>query len=220
MVHHRFLAALGVLAAAGSFAHAEESSPFHNAISFSVGLASGSDGAGRDFRGGFDGRGRFGRGSTGGVLGGTLLRDLSDRVAFEASGAYLDRGASHGVSAMGQLLVTLIDGGKAVPYLSAGGGVYHQESRDRFVTPADIRPTGGRHEPGGAGPRSAEPRTTPASSFERVRSTDPALSLGGGVRLDLGPRFYARPDARLMMVMGDGRNQTFGLFTFNVGWKF
>ena len=124
MTHHRSLAALGLVAAFGSFAHAQEVSPFHNAISFSVGLASGSDDAGRDFRGGFDGRGSFGRSSTGGALGGTLLRDLSARVAFEASGAYLDRGASHGVSAMGQLLVTLIDGGKAVPYLSAGGGVY------------------------------------------------------------------------------------------------
>jgi len=216
MIHHRLLAALGVVAAFGSVVHAQESSPFHNAISFSVGLASGSDGGGRDFRGGFDGRGGFGQGSTGGVLGGTLLRDLSDRVAFEASGAYLDRGASHDVSAMGQLLVTLIDGGKAVPYLSAGGGVYHQESQDRWVTPADIRPARG---PRGQG-RDAEPRTTAPSSLERVRSTDPALSLGAGVRLDLGPRFYARPDARLMLVMGNGRNQTFGLFTLNVGWRF
>jgi hypothetical protein len=219
MIHHRFLAALGVLAAFGSFVHAEEASPFHNAISFSVGLASGSDGGGRDFRGGFEGRGSFGRSSTGGALGGTLLRDLSDRVVFEASGAYLDRGASHAVSAMGQLLVTLIDGGKAVPYLSAGGGVYHQESQDRFVTPADIRTARDPRGPRGQG-RDAEPRTMAEPSFERVRSTDPALSLGGGVRLDLGPRFYARPDARLMMVMGDGRNQTFGLFTMNVGWRF
>jgi len=219
MIHHRFLAALAVLAAGGSFVHAEEASPFHNAISFSVGLVSGSDGAGRDFRSGFDGRRRFGQGSTGGVLGGTLLRDLSDRVAFEASGAYLDRGARHGVNAMGQLLVTLIDGGKAVPYLSAGGGVYHQESSERFVTRADIRPARDPRGSRGQG-RHAEPLTPAESSFERVRSTDPALSLGAGVRLDLGPRFYARPDARLMMVMGDGRNQTFGLFTLNIGWRF
>jgi hypothetical protein len=219
MIHHRFLAALGLVAAFGSVAHAQEASPFHNAISFSVGLASGSEGGGRDFRGGFDGRGNFGQGSSGGVLGGTLLRDLSDRVAFEASGAYLDRGASHGVSAMGQLLVTLIEGGKAVPYLSAGGGVYHQESQERWVTPADIRPARDPRGPRGQG-RDAESRTTPEPSFERVRSTDPAVSLGGGVRLDLGPRFYARPDARLMMVMGDGRNQAFGLFTLNIGWRF
>ena len=32
--------------------------------------------------------------------------------------------------------------------------------------------------------------------------------------------FYARPDARIMMVMGNRRNQTFGLFTLNVGWRF
>jgi hypothetical protein len=80
-------------------------------------------------------------------------------VAFEASGAYLDRGASHGVSATGQLLVTLIDGGKAVPYLSAGGGVYHQESQDRFVARADIRPA---RDPRGQG-RGAEPRTAAES---------------------------------------------------------
>jgi len=219
MTHHHVLAALGVVAAFGGLAHAEEASPFHNAISFSVGLASGSEG-GRDFRGGFERRGGFGGGSTGGVLGGTLLRDLSDRVAFEASGAYLDRGASTGVSAMGQLLVTLIEGGRAVPYLSAGGGVYHTSS-DRFTRTATFRDPRSPRAPRGPGDHGDEASETSGDrGFERIRSTDPALSLGGGVRLDLGPRFYARPDARLMMVMGNGRNQTFGLFTLNVGLKF
>jgi hypothetical protein len=218
MTHHRFLAALGVVAAASGVAHADESSPFPNAISFTAGLASGSEGT-LDARRGFEGRGGFGRSSTGGVLGGTLLRDLSDRVALEASGAYLDRGSSHGVSAMGQLLVTLIDGGRAVPYLSAGGGIYHASSERLVRTPSfrDPRPRAPRG-PGDHGDRPSE--ADERSSLERLRSTDPALSLGGGVRLDLGPRFYARPDARLMVVMGDGRNQTFGLFTMNVGWRF
>lgn len=217
MTLHHVLVALGVAAGLAGPALAEEPSRFRNAVSFTVGLASGS-GGGRDFRRGFDGRdGRVG-GSAGGVLGGTLLRDLSDRVAFEASGAYLDRGASHGASAMGQILFTLFDGGKTVPYLSAGGGIYHT-SADFVTVPERIRPDvprGARGYDDGGRPRAGAPMPT----LTRTRSTDPALSLGGGLRLDLGPRFYARPDARLMMVMGDGRNQTFGVFTMNVGWRF
>ncbi len=217
MTRHRVLATIGVLAVFGGVAHAQEPSPFRNAISFTVGLASGS-GGGRDFRRGFDGRDGLAGGSTGGVLGGTLLRDLSDRVAFEASGAYFDRGPSHGASAMGQLLFTLFDHGKTVPYLSAGGGVYHT-SADFVAGPERLRPDvphGARgHDHDGQARAGA-----PTPIFTRARSTDPALSLGGGLRLDLGPRFYARPDARLMMVMGDGRNQTFGVFTMNVGWRF
>jgi hypothetical protein len=219
MTHHCVLAALGVVTALGSLAQAEEPSPYHNAISFSVGLASGSEAGGRrDFLRRFEGRRGFEHSATGGVLGGTLLRDLSDRLAFEASGAYLDRGASHGVSAMGQLLVMLIDGGKAVPYLSAGGGIYHTSS-ERFIAragihlPRAVRGPRGQH-------RGDASQTNKGSRFEEARSTDPALSLGGGVRLDLGPRFYARPDARLMTVMGGGHNQAFGLFTLNLGWRF
>jgi hypothetical protein len=217
MTRHRVLATIGALAVFGGVAHAQEPSRFHNAISFTVGLATGSEGDGHDFRGGFDGRG-FEGGSTGGVLGGTLLRDLSDRVAFEASGAYLDRGASHGASAMGQLLFTLFDHGKTVPYLSAGGGIYHT-SEDLVTVPDRIRPDAPRGARGYDDDGRARPGA-PRPTVTRTGSTDPALSLGGGLRLDLGPRFYARPDARLMMVMSDGGNQTFGVFTMNVGWRF
>jgi hypothetical protein len=217
MTRHVVPAAIGALALFGGVAHAQEPSRFRNAISFTVGVASGS-GGGRDFRHGFDGGDGLVGGSTGGVLGGTLLRDLSDRVAFEASGAYLDRGASHGASAMGQILFTLFAGGKTVPYLSAGGGIHHTSAD--FVTvperiPPDV-PRGARGYDDDGRPRPG----VPAPVAARRSSTDPALSLGGGLRLDLGPRFYARPDARLMMVMGDGRNETFGVFTMNVGWRF
>jgi hypothetical protein len=58
---------------------------------------------------------------------------------------------------MGQLLVTLIDRGKAVPYLSAGGGVYHASS-ERLVAPGG-RPDADPRDARGLDRNDARPRT-------------------------------------------------------------
>jgi hypothetical protein len=50
--------------------------------------------------------------------------------------------------------------------------------------------------------------------------TDPVVSLGGGLRIDLGSRLYLRPDARALVVVSSDETNTFGLFTVNFGYRF
>lgn len=50
--------------------------------------------------------------------------------------------------------------------------------------------------------------------------TDPALSLGGGVRFDVTERLYLRPDARALVVLADGGRHTVGVFTLGAGVRF
>lgn len=51
-------------------------------------------------------------------------------------------------------------------------------------------------------------------------STDPALSLGGGLRIDVGSKVFVRPDARALVVLSGGDSRTVGLFTVSVGYRF
>lgn len=48
--------------------------------------------------------------------------------------------------------------------------------------------------------------------------TDPAV--GGGGDLRVASRFFARPDARALIVFGDGDSYTIGLMRFGVGVTF
>ena len=50
--------------------------------------------------------------------------------------------------------------------------------------------------------------------------TDPALSLGGGLRLDVSPRVYVRPDARALVVIANGDTYTVGVFSLGLGYRF
>lgn len=50
--------------------------------------------------------------------------------------------------------------------------------------------------------------------------TDPALTVGGGVRINLGERLMIRPDLRALMIFGDGDTHTVGVFVVNVGYRF
>jgi hypothetical protein len=52
------------------------------------------------------------------------------------------------------------------------------------------------------------------------RLTDPAVSLGGGIRIDLGSRLSLRPDARALVVTSSGESYTVGVFTINLGYRF
>jgi hypothetical protein len=60
----------------------------------------------------------------------------------------------------------------------------------------------------------------PDGGWGRQSFTDPAMTIGGGVRLDLTPHLSLRPDARALFVFGDGRSATLGMFTLNVGYRF
>lgn len=50
--------------------------------------------------------------------------------------------------------------------------------------------------------------------------TDPALSLGGGVRFDLTDSMYVRPDMRAITIIGGGDTYTIGAATFSFGYRF
>lgn len=206
-----------------------------------------------------------GSADTGGAVGLSLSRDLSDRLTFEAAGAYLDRGAgAEAVSADLRLLVNLTRPERqVVPYLSAGGGVYHASfdmGHGRFLgaVPAQVGSGatlqmhtgpnfgywmgqgGGMmgswttyRSPGsgyGAMPWGRMPAfygqrlgnmQVPADGRWGMRSfTDPAVSLGGGARIELTRRLVLRPEARWLMAIGGGDTYSVGLFTVNLGYRF
>jgi hypothetical protein len=50
--------------------------------------------------------------------------------------------------------------------------------------------------------------------------TDPALSVGGGVRINVTDHFVLRPDARALILFADGETETLGVFVMNVGYRF
>lgn len=50
--------------------------------------------------------------------------------------------------------------------------------------------------------------------------TDPALVMGGGVRLDISRHVTVRPDARALIVIGDHRASVLGLFAVTAGYRF
>lgn len=49
---------------------------------------------------------------------------------------------------------------------------------------------------------------------------DPALSFGGGLRLNLAQHLEVRPDARAIVVFGGGSSHTVGVFGVNLGYRF
>jgi hypothetical protein len=181
----------------------------------------------------------------GAALGGMLVRDLSSRLSVEASAAYLGHGmGSDGFTASAALLVHLRPTGeKAVPYLAAGGGLYRVSfdmGNGRFSGPMNMggsmMGTYGMMGMGGwvpadttwnygqmphfYGRRLADPTGQPGPYYGDRSFTDPAISLGGGIRIDLGSRLYLRPDARALVVTSDGDTRTVGLFTVNLGYRF
>jgi hypothetical protein len=56
--------------------------------------------------------------------------------------------------------------------------------------------------------------------WDDVSFTDPAVSFGGGVRLNLNDRLMIRPDLRALIILGDGDKHTVGVFVVNVGYRF
>ena len=63
--------------------------------------------------------------------------------------------------------------------------------------------------------------TVPADGRWGMRSfTDPALVIGGGVRLGLTPHLSVRPDVRAVTVFGGAHMNTLGAFSLNLGYRF
>ena len=226
---------LAVLATAAGASAGDEPSAANgrerNAVSFQAGLSSGSSQSSH---------------MAGAAVGGTLVRDLSSRLALEATGSFLNRGmGENGLNLSASLLVNLRHGReKAVPYLAVGGGVYRASfdmGNSRFTGPMGYGGMMGYGMMGGAGMMGGGPydagrwnygqmpmfygrRMGPADQDGRASGhrsfTDPAMSVGGGFKVDLGSRLSLRPDARALVVASGGDTYTLGLFTVNFGYRF
>lgn len=179
--------------------------------------------------------------ATGGAIGGTFTFDVSPRLTIETTGTYMDRGrGADAVYGNVALLVNLLPAGsKAVPYATLGGGVYYARfdlddphilgamSMVRAGTPVGVQMPGfGALIDVGLMPRFYAQRLRPLIwpppdwRWGRRSFTDPVLTLGGGVRLDLTPHLALRPDVRALVLFGDGRSATQGLFSLSVGYRF
>jgi hypothetical protein len=63
--------------------------------------------------------------------------------------------------------------------------------------------------------------TMPASGRWGARTfTDPAVSIGGGVRFNISERLMVRPDLRALVIFGNGDTNTLAVFGVNVGYRF
>jgi hypothetical protein len=50
--------------------------------------------------------------------------------------------------------------------------------------------------------------------------TDPAVSFGGGVRINVARHLEVRPDARAIVVLDGANSHTVGIFVVNIGYRF
>lgn len=57
-------------------------------------------------------------------------------------------------------------------------------------------------------------------TWESQRFTDAAISVGGGLRLNISERIMLRPDARAVVIFDKGDTHTVGVFGVNVGYRF
>jgi hypothetical protein len=186
-----------------------------------------------------------GASETGPLLGAAFSVGLTPRLTFEVQGAWLDRGpGAMGGVGFGSLLVNLVDPDRAfVPFAAVGGGIYHASfdmgrhgmfGRFSWMDGPGMGATW--YGPGamaGAGPlpwpdhvpqfyaRRLGSVTPPLDGRWPTRSfTDPMVAVGGGARIDLGRRFFLRPDARALVVFGDGDTQTIGMLNVGLGIRF
>ena len=180
----------------------------------------------------------------GATLGGTLSRNLGSRLALEATGAFLNRGfGENGLNLSASLLVNLRPTGeKVVAYFALGGGVYRAsfDTRNpRLNGPMTGYGMGSYGSYGmmggyyGGSPRNYGQmpmfygnRMNPAQLdqdgrfYGRRTFTDPAVTVGGGIKVDLGSHLSLRPDVRALVIMSGGDSYTVGLFTLNFGYRF
>lgn len=186
----------------------------------------------------FDGGLAVGSPGAGPAVGGRLTFDLNDRVAIEGAGTWAGRGSGADAGSItASLLVYLTRADrKAVPYATLGGGWY----RAMFGM-GDRRFFGMMQgdSASGMGTQSWSGSTWDVSRmpmFYRGRIGtaelpadgrwgmysfgDPAVSVGGGLRIDVSGRMYVRPEFRALVALADGRSFATGLFTVGLGYRF
>ena len=182
----------------------------------------------------------------GAAIGGQLVQGLSSRFALEAAAAYVPgRGMRAGATSatLGILFHLRPTSGKAVPYLTLGGGIHHGPARMQdwmraYGVQADGYRPGMMGNAPGYGPQPGMPMygrtdggpwgTRDGGSRNGMNdrgdaddtSTDPAFVAGGGIRIDLGSSLFLRPDARATLVAGDGETRVVGTYALSIGYGF
>jgi hypothetical protein len=177
---------------------------------------------------------------SGATAGGSVIVRQGRRLAFEGGAAYLNRG--EGASALslsaGVILNLLSTEEKAVPYIVGGGGVLRAsfDTRNpRFSGAARSGEMGAgryRHVMDGA-PPGWDLGELPPFYGDRVQTliardgrtgrasfSDPALTLGAGVRVRLGRSWLAGQDARALLIMRSGSVYTLWTVTIHLGRSF
>ncbi len=138
------------------------------------------------------------------TLGGGIYRTSFDmgngRFSGPMSGRSANSATGYGMMGGGYGNYGMMGAG----YPAAGPGTWNYGSMPMFY--------GSRMGAMSFGP---DGRATGQRSF-----TDPAVSVGAGLRIDLGSRLVLRPDGRALVVLGDGDTRTVGVFTVNVGYGF
>lgn len=170
----------------------------------------------------------FGGSHTGAGGGLTLGVDLNDRVSLEGRAVYFDRGRGQSaVDLSASLLVDLLVGRSVVPYVSAGGGLYRAmfdfgnqgySGMMGGFSSADVAIASGQMPMFYA--RRFGALSDRLGGRHMQGFTDPAVSVGGGVRFDLTSQVYIRPDVRALTMFGGGETYTIGSATVSVGYRF
>lgn len=185
----------------------------------------------------------------GAALGATVARDLGSRLAFEATGSLLSRGMGSSAQSLSANLLFYLRPSheKATPYLAAGGGIYRSRfdmGNGRFYGSGmmgggsmmgmggyGMMGGGGSYMPSGSWDLGQMPMfygnrvgnrmgSEPRERWGHQAFVDPAVSLGGGIRLDLGPNVSLRPDGRALVVMSGGDTYAVPVLTVSVGYRF
>jgi hypothetical protein len=181
-------------------------------VSFGLGFSAGSSETGAALRVGVD-------------------RIVTGRLSLEVTGSYLDRGlrAESWTIAGGARLSLADKGAPVAPYVAAGAGVYRASFEQvgfGMTEQAGAACMGAARGEAcyGSMPRFYAQRMrgqpTGRSWPDRRVFTDPMVALGGGLRWDVTPQLFLIPDARALLVLGDGDTDVVGVFTVSFGYRF
>jgi hypothetical protein len=140
----------------------------------------------------------------------------------------MDRGpGSSALDLTANVLVKLLDSGRANPYVAVGSGAYvamfDTNNGQLFGMMGNDFTTGPRFERAGMPmfyARRMGDVTVPSGGWHMRSFTDPALSFGGGVNVDLRPGMYVRPDVRMLIIFGGGETIAVTTATFSFGYRF
>jgi hypothetical protein len=154
----------------------------------------------------------FAGGATGGhdragAAGGAFGWELTPRVGLEGGGTWFDWGPGARASAAAiTTQVAVITARPAVPFLSAGVGLYHATfNRTDAAMPSFYRR------------RMATMMNQPSST---TTFTDPSVAGGGGITLFLNRHWTLRPEVMATVVLRDSRSFVVTTGALRLGYHF